>query len=497
MYIFGGHSPALYNAEAVKSRVQQSATGGSLPRIALAAFFLFAGQQAYVNPPSFVTTAAASAAVPKTTSPYAYASPQNDPAVAKVQIFKASVAGQTPPVIKQFQASPQLVDLTLQPSFSKPLISGQGPVTKLVQGYPLDVSQIGTRVFPTAATPVVATSPTAPFFSVPGQFEDRPTRSIFPSQVSGTLPKAFRQIYASPQYVDLTQQGLYFNPAGYIPLTIYAGGVSGTVGGSYLQTTLAAAQPWLIVTQPQFDERATRSVFRSQVLGSVAAPSPLRQIYGSPQQVDLTLQAVHINPAGYVVLTIYAGGVSGTIGGAAPGSFVPPMVSGYPTDITQIGAKLWPTVRGNIGPVLKTVIVPPQLIDLTLQGFVTKTATQHFVVGTTVRPLIFVPAQFDTSWNASDVWTPLVLGTVPVKFPGAGRTLGRFGAVPTILRGVLPLQADPTGLYILADSSGNSIYADNPYLINPFAGAGPITGVFSSGKLVGLIISSKIKGIFG
>lgn len=168
---------------------------------------------------------------------------------------------------------------------------------------------------------------------------------------------------------------------------------------------------------------------KSSVWGSVRTPpaaptpAPLRQLWASPEQVDLSI-------SGWV-----AGGTQANQGP------VPPSVFTLPQDTTQLAAQIWKSQPAVISvtpnPIAIFFSIPPQIEDRqtraiwqSLQAGQTPPIISSFyatpqpdpsqlpaqiwsavptppaIVGVTVTPNTPVPPQFDPSVNPSTVWTP-------------------------------------------------------------------------------------------
>lgn len=171
-------------------------------------------QQAYADVNTNFIRSPTSGATPRPI-PQVVAGPQRVDLTLQAQTFEPLVGPQGP-TVRPFTGGPQQVDLTQQAVFSRPTPSRQGGVPPLVLAAPqADPSQLPAQFTPTAATPPITPNPIAAFFFTPGQVEDRETRVIWSSQVSGFTPSVPPMVTGAPQQVDLTQQGQIFQAVPY------------------------------------------------------------------------------------------------------------------------------------------------------------------------------------------------------------------------------------------------------------------------------------------
>lgn len=167
--------------------------------------------------------------------------PQNDP-TPNQSFIEESAAQPASHLIGTIFGSPQVVDLSLQASFSQPIL----------------------------AAPIIP-NPIAGFFVTLPQFEERPTRVIFKPLVGHAIqPLPF--IKAGPQLIDLSPQG-------------------------WIKAAAQKAQgkvPKLVIGQPPQQDftiagRIITPLARSTLL-------PIRLIVASPQLIDLSQQGLIITP---------------------------------------------------------------------------------------------------------------------------------------------------------------------------------------------------------
>lgn len=310
-YTFGTHAQAIHQAEGVKSKVFTPVLAQGRVRP-----FIYAQQDNPFQPqPSIFQSAAATAVATTAVASFITAGPQLADFTLQGQIKAPGPApqGAVPPLTN---AAPQLADLSLQPWLDSPLIISQGAVPPIVKAAPQDDP---TQIAPSVAkSQPAATNPIAGYVTVPPQNEERPTRQIFPSVVSGQTPPVIAQIFAGPQQVDLTLQGSIFPPA-LTPIVVsYA-----------FRQVYASPQSIDLTLQGSIFPTATAKVSYG-----------LAQLYASPQAVDLTQQ----------------GWIRGTPLGAQ--GAVPPLTVGGPqADPTQIQPQIVPTAATP--PAITGVTVTP------------------------------------------------------------------------------------------------------------------------------------------
>lgn len=157
-YHWGTHASAIYSDEARKSVIFRSVAAATVTAAAVSAL-VFAPQQSYAN--------------------------------VQPAVFASVLAGATPRLIPNASAAPQLADLTLQAQIFRPLTTPQGRVPAMVFVAPqVNPTQIDAEITPS-----------------------QPATSV--------VSYAFRQIYGSPQLVDLSQQGWVLGtplgPQGAVP----------------------------------------------------------------------------------------------------------------------------------------------------------------------------------------------------------------------------------------------------------------------------------------
>jgi len=427
-YEWGNSQRQLYEQGATRS-IFRSVVATAVVTAAVSAFVTDANiTQPYVDSPtSFIARSVAAGQTPPII-PQIGAAPLQQDFTLQAQLFKPMVGPQGP-TVRQFTSGPLQIDLTqqgvvfsplpnregpvppltwgaplqqdftLQAQLSKPLITGQGPVPPATWGSPqADPTQIQPQVFKSQPAPAIVANPVSPFFVVPPQTEERPTRVVFTAQLAGQTPPVILALTVPPQ-TDPTQiQGQLFKP-----LIIGQGPVPApTSGAPQADPTQVPAQlfkalpaPPIIPNPiaaffsipPQFEERPTRALFPSVVAGQT--PPVISQLYAAPLQQDLTIQPLIIPPSLYVsyaMKTITAG---------------PQLL-----DLTQqaVFVKPSPGYQGQVP--LPLLTAAPQQIDLTLQARVFGASQAAVTVtGPTVAMLPAVPPQFDPSANQTRLFT--------------------------------------------------------------------------------------------
>lgn len=241
-YRHGTHAVAIHAAEAVKSQVWKSqqtppVTAASVPR------FIFAPAQFYADvPPRAIFPSLVAGATPRPI-PLVSGAPQLADLTLQASI-KTPLTSPQGPTVRQFvggplqvdltqqaqfnvppaqrqgpvppptTAAPQLADLTLQALLSKPLTTPQGRVPPAVVVPPqTDPSQIAAKLWASQPAAAIVANPVAPFFAVPPQTEERPTRQVWPSQLAGKTPPVIASLWAAPQQYDFTQQAVIVLPS--------------------------------------------------------------------------------------------------------------------------------------------------------------------------------------------------------------------------------------------------------------------------------------------
>ena len=286
-YLFGTHAQALYNAEAIKSFVRPSASA-PVVQPQLGQYFTL-GQQSYVDSVGQVWKAVVAGATSQPV-PFTQAAPQLlDLSVQAV--FQKPLVGPQGSTVRPFTAGPQQVDLTQQAFYRLPPEQRQGPVPPFTIGLPQDNTyQIPASITPAQPAATTTPNPVSTFFSVPPQTEDRPTQLVWQSNVSGQTPPVIPSVYASPQQVDLTQQAQLFQPAIIPPVVSYAirqfyaspqvidltqqGWILGTAPGRQ-----GPVPPMLSGGQPQADTSQLAALIRMAALVPPAAPPNLHKLY--------------------------------------------------------------------------------------------------------------------------------------------------------------------------------------------------------------------------
>jgi hypothetical protein len=193
-YQFGTHAAAIHNAEAIKSKVWKSVP---TPPVATS------------QVPRFVSSA-----------------PQSVDLTQQPAIFKSAptpIVVSTPLPFRLVQAGPEQVDLSISGwvAESAPMFQGAPPAS-IWASPQTDPTQIAAQIWKPAATPPAVSGFLGTYVSVPAQIEERPTRQVWPSQISGQTPPVIKSIWAAPQIVDLTLQAVILGPAITPPVVSYA-----------------------------------------------------------------------------------------------------------------------------------------------------------------------------------------------------------------------------------------------------------------------------------
>lgn len=203
-------------------------------------------------------------------------------------------------------------------------------------------------------------------------------------------------------------------------------------GGAVLLTGIAISQ----LACPQQDDPGIYAGYHYTIARQALVTGPVRvQRFSAPQQVDLTLQAVDVQPwhgpQGKVPpfqfsqpvydFTLPAQSYAARTVTLLQGR-VPPFQFASPqnVDLTIQAVDVQPW-HGPQGPVPPFQFAQPQ-IDLTLPAQVyTSRPVLPIVTGVTVRPTTFTNPQVDTDVNRSKVWAAVQIGGVnpnpPNSFP--------------------------------------------------------------------------------
>lgn len=178
-------------------------------------------------------------------------------ALHQAEAVKSRVWGsvRTPPAaasavpLRPIWASPEQVDLSISGWVVGGTRANQGPVPPTTLTLPQDPTHIAAQIWKSQPAVVVITpNPAASFFSVPPQFEERPTRAVWQSLRAGQLTPVITSFYAAPQQADLTQQGVVV-PSAITPPAV--GLVPPLTRGSpQADPSQPAAQVWKSVATP-------------------------------------------------------------------------------------------------------------------------------------------------------------------------------------------------------------------------------------------------------
>jgi hypothetical protein len=171
-YLWGGHAAQLAAAEGLKTQVRPSVRAGARSAVAIA--FIFAPQQFYVDPPSWVRA--------------------------------PLVSGKTPQKYTFVSGAPQLADLTQQAVFQQSLRAGAKPqsATTFAAAPQTDPTQLAAQVWPSVASTVIPKVATQ-FFAIPPQSD--PTQiapSVWASQPAPILVGGV-PLFISTQPYDTSQ----------------------------------------------------------------------------------------------------------------------------------------------------------------------------------------------------------------------------------------------------------------------------------------------------
>ncbi len=300
--IFGGHAVAINEAEARKTKIFPSASGGA---VSLVAAFLFVGSQAYADVQPVIQQSAAAqvvqpnpikfiSAAPQQVDlslPAFHAAPQQAPqgrvpatlwsAPVDLTQVKAQFYSSPPaaiaipnPVAGYYSVPAQAVDLTLQPFYDAPQQAAQGRVPPSIFAYPTDTTQLKAQFYYPLIAPPIIPNPVAVYFKTVPQFEERASVLVYRAAVQGSTPGLIPRVSAAPQFIDLTQQPQLFKPSATPVVVSYS-----------IKSYFVEAQRLDQTQQPVYSRPAPATQSR-------VPPYSLTL----PQAVDLTLQAQFTRP---------------------------------------------------------------------------------------------------------------------------------------------------------------------------------------------------------
>jgi hypothetical protein len=197
MFLGGTQQLTLQDAEGLKTKVFPSASAAVVVAAGVAAF-IFAGQQAYADPPSSLwrSQPASTVVVPIPVSKQFSIPPQTEdrPSAA---VWGSVVSGKTPPVISTIVGGPLPTDVTQQALFATPIPGRQGAVPPVIAGAPqADPSQIAAQVWGAQPAAPVVPNPTGKFFALPPQaldFTQHAWLGVPALSRQGAVPRAFRE----------------------------------------------------------------------------------------------------------------------------------------------------------------------------------------------------------------------------------------------------------------------------------------------------------------
>lgn len=275
-YHFGAHAQAIHQAESIKSSVQGSVR--TPPAAAAASRLLWASPERIDL--SIGGSIAKAAQGSQGRVPPAILAQQDNPWQIQPLVWKAAPAPTLiPPALKSFFAGPQPADLTQQPGLlNAPLFALQGRVPPIVAGASqADTTQIAAAVWKSLVAPPIVPNPTAAFFTVPPQTEERPTRQVWSSQVSGKTPRVAPPVWGAPQLYDFTQPARIIPPA--LAPTVVSYAFRSIYGAP--QSIDLTQQGWIVDPTPSRQGRVPPTVFASQADPSQIAARIFPRAYPS------------------------------------------------------------------------------------------------------------------------------------------------------------------------------------------------------------------------
>lgn len=274
--------------------------------------------------------------------------PQTDPSNLAPIVWPSVVRGATPPVLPFLQAAPELVDLSISGWTINGALANRSLVPPLIFTQPYDLSQLAAVVWKSQPAQISATpNPVAGFFSASPQIEDRSTRAIWKSlqPPPAIVPGPLATFFVTaPEWIDLSISGW-------------------TVGGSQFSATTSGPLASFFSIPQQVEDRPTRSIWHS-VIG-YANPLAPEYRFGTHAQATYDAEARK--------------------------------------------SILWKSqpAAPAIGPVPAQTRGTPQADpSLNPTQVWTPSTFQPPITGVTVRPIVFVPAQFNISPNGTMLWTP-------------------------------------------------------------------------------------------
>lgn len=133
------------------------------------------------------------------------AAPQNDPTQIRPVVFQVAttpvVTYKSP---GYFKTVPQIVDLTLQSFFDAPLPAAQGVLGTQVLAYPTDPTQVAARVWSSQPAALVITNPVAPYYSLAPQLVDLSLQPRLSSPMLTQQGFSVRSYVVNAPLIDLT-----------------------------------------------------------------------------------------------------------------------------------------------------------------------------------------------------------------------------------------------------------------------------------------------------
>ena len=228
-YHWGTHAEATRNEENRKSSIFASVFAAAVAASTAVPALVFAPQQAYAD--------------------------------VNASFIEAPLVGATPRPIPSVITTPQ-VDLTQQGWILEPQAARQGAVPQIIRGAPQDdPSQLQARLTPSQPAAAVAPNPTAQFFYVPSQFEERQTRIVWPALQAGSTPPVIGLTTGAPQHHNFARQDAAWTqvfPAAATPPAITVGPVPALV----------------LAGQPQADTFQIPAVMWAPLEFGIAPPMP-------------------------------------------------------------------------------------------------------------------------------------------------------------------------------------------------------------------------------
>lgn len=298
-------------------------------------------------------------------------------------------------------------------------------------------------IFQSVRTPP-ALAPITQILTKPQEDTTQQVRIWGPQQLAqgARVPPLWVSNSAAPQNVDLTVQGLIWDPfpgpakPTVMPFVVPPQADTTQIPAQFfpsVRTPPIIPNPiaGFFTTLPQFEERVTQIVWPSKTAGQL--PPRISQIFASPQadpsQLGTQFYAAKIGPpiipnpvaAFFVTLPQFEERVTQVVWQSLRAGQLPPRIGpifGAPqADPTQVPAQIFePLISGTTTP--RFLMAGPQLYDATQQALILNPINQR-VPSCPLQLIVTVPQSVDLTIQG---W---VIGTAP----------GRFAKVPPIISG--------------------------------------------------------------